>query len=381
MIELEVISTGNASLRTTVSFTIQRTFGIRAEVSQDCDGTPLGHITVSLCSSSGDNPEVNLRVRITNSMTSGESASQWEIVNPASLPENTDRNQAYGQWTYLILDENGSSVPVVSLGPGDFTEVFVRVTLTNQVVVGNHTVYLRIQEESAETDPRYFDLPMVFEVDADEPNLEIVQVSQNRKLAPGEIYDFQLKVRNKGNSPLIILLDAEVDQPGWTVDIGGPTGSRLIELDPFEEVTFILEVSVPASANNGERVSVLVTAEPHDTEQSWSEEFTAKTTVTMVVGINSIIQLLINEITHPRASTIIITVVSILLIFGGIQSRMNRRKWAAHIAYLEALNVGSESEEEDGEDEDEGEGIPSPVTQEEAPQRMVYEDDDIELVE
>lgn len=381
MIELEVISTGNASLRTTVSFTIQRTFGIRAEVSQDCDGTPLGHITVSLCSSSGDNPEVNLRVRITNSMTSGESASQWEIVNPASLPENTDRNQAYGQWTYMILDENGSSVPVVSLGPGDFTEVFVRVTLTNQVVVGNHTVYLRIQEESAETDPRYFDLPMVFEVDADEPNLEIVQVSQNRKLAPGEIYDFQLKVRNKGNSPLIILLDAEVDKPGWTVDIGGPTGSRLIELDPFEEVTFILEVSVPASANNGERVSVLVTAEPHDTEQSWSEEFTAKTTVTMVVGINSIIQLLINEITHPRASTILITVVSILLIFGGIQSRMNRRKWAAHIAYLEAHNVGSESEEEDGEDEDEGEGIPSPVTQEEAPQRMVYEDEDIELVE
>jgi hypothetical protein len=126
---------------------------------------------------------------------------------------------------------------------------------------------------------------------------------------------------------------------------------------------------------------VLITAEPHDTEQSWSEEFTAKTTVTMVVGINSIIQLLINEITHPRASTIIITVVSILLIFGGIQSRMNRRKWAAHIAYLEALNVDSESEEEDGEDEDEGEGIPSPVTQEEAPQRMVYEDDDIELVE
>ena len=50
MIEVEVVSSGNASLRTTVEFTIQRTFGIRAEVSQDCDGTPLGHIQVSLLS-------------------------------------------------------------------------------------------------------------------------------------------------------------------------------------------------------------------------------------------------------------------------------------------------------------------------------------------
>ena len=376
MLELEVISTGNASLRTTVEFTIQRTFGIRAEVSQDCDGTPLGHIQVSLCSSLSD-PEVNLRARITNSMTSGASASQWRIINPASLAENTDRNAAYGQWNYRILDENGSALPTVSLGPGDYTEIFVVVTLTNQVVVGNHTVYLRIIEETSDSNPRYFDLPMVFEVDADEPDLEIVQVTSNRKLAPGEDYDFQLKVRNKGNSPLIVLLDAEaVGATGWTVDIGGPTGSRLIELDAFEEVTFHLEVSVPASANNGDQVVVTVTAEPHDTDQSWPEDFTAEEMVTLVVGIDAIFDRLLNEITNPRASTLIVMVVAILLVFGGIQSRMNRRKWAAHLALLEAMK----DEEEDDEDGDEDEDIPAPVTEEEEPDEMVYDDDDIELI-
>ncbi len=376
MIELEVISTGNASLRTTVEFTVQRTFGIRAEVSQDCDGTPLGHIQVSLCSSQSE-PEVNLRARITNSMTSGESATQWQIINPASLPENTDRNQAYGQWTYRVLDENGSAVPMVSLGPGDFTEIFVVVTLTNQVVVGNHTVYLRILEETADSDPRYFDLPMIFEVDADEPDLEIVQVTSNRKLAPGEVYDFQLKVRNKGNSPMIVLLDAEASSAsGWNVDIGGPTGSRLIELDAFEEVTFILEVSVPSSANNGDQVIVTVTAEPHHTEQSWPDEFTAEEKVTMVVGIDGIFDRLLNEITNPRASTLIVIVVAILLVFGGIQSRMNRRKWAAHLALLEAMN----GEGKHDEDEDEDEDLPEPVTEEEEPDEMIYDDDDIELV-
>jgi len=376
MLELEVISTGNASLRTTVEFTIQRTFGIRAEVSQDCDGTPLGHIQVSLCSSLSD-PEVNLRARITNSMTSGASASQWRIINPASLADNTDRNAAYGQWNYRILDENGSALPTVSLGPGDYTEIFVVVTLTNQVVVGNHTVYLRIIEETSDSNPRYFDLPMVFEVDADEPDLEIVQVTSNRKLAPGEDYDFQLKVRNKGNSPLIVLLDAEaVGATGWTVDIGGPTGSRLIELDAFEEVTFHLEVSVPASANNGDQVVVTVTAEPHDTDQSWPEDFTAEEKVTLVVGIDAIFDRLLNEITNPRASTLIVMVVAILLVFGGIQSRMNRRKWAAHIALLEAMN----DEDEENEEEDMGEDIPAPVTEEEEPDEMVYDDDDIELI-
>ncbi len=375
MIELEVISSGNASLRTTVAFTIQRTFGIRAEVSQDCDGTPLGHIQVSLCSSAED-PEVNLRVRITNSMTTGESATQWQIINPVNLADNTDRNPAYGQWQYRILDENSSAVPIVSLGPGDYTEVFVKVTLTNQVVVGNHTVYLRIMEDTTDSDPRYFDLPMVFEVDADEPNLEIVQVTSNRKLAPGEVYDFQLKVKNKGNSPLIVLLDAEVDNAGWSVDIGGPTGSKLIELDPFEEVTFILEVTVPASANNGEEARVTVVAEPHDTEQSWPESYTAETTVVMVVGINSIVELLINEITHPRLSTLIITVVGILLIFGGIQSRLNRRKWAAHLAYLEALNGDAEADEENDDIDD----LPDPVVEDEVVDEMVYDDDDIELI-
>ena len=376
MVEVEVVSSGNASLRTTVEFTIQRTFGIRAEVSQDCDGTPLGHIQVSLCSSLSD-PEVNLRARITNSMTSGESATQWQIINPASLAENTDRLAAYGQWEYRILDQNGSAVPQVSLGPGDFTEIFVVVTLTDQVVVGNHTVYLRIKEDTSDSNPRYFDLPMVFEVDADEPDLTIVQVTSNRKLAPGGLYDFQFEVRNKGNSPLTIILDAEFEGAnGWNVDIEGPTGSRLIELGAFEEVTIILEVMVPSSANNGDTAKITIIAEPHDTEQSWPDEFTAEKNLNMVVGIDGIFDRLVNEVTNPRASTLIVMVVAILLLFAGIQSRMNRRKWAAHLALLEAMNEA----DNDNLDGDSEEDYHIPIVEEEEEEEMVYDDDDIELV-
>jgi len=375
-IEVEVISNGNSSLRTTVIFTIQRTFGIHAEVSQDCDGSPLGHIRVSLCSPGSSIAAVDLRVRITNSMTSGESASWWRIQNPAALEENTDRDPAYGQWQFMILDEDGDAVPRVSLGPGDFTEVFVTVILTSQVVAGNHTVYLRIIEDVDDDDPRYFDLPMVFEVEAGDPELQIVQVSPNYELLPGEAYSIQLKVKNNGNGPLTVLLDAEVDVSGWSVDIEGPSGSPLIELEAFEEATFNLEITVPDSANNGEQVPVQVTATPFDTEQSWPEEYTATTTVTLTVGISSLLDILINELTHPRLSTMVIGLVGILLLFAGIQSRMNRRRWTAHLAYLESLGGGDEDEEGEADDSD----LPAPVTSIEEEESDDYEDDEIELV-
>jgi hypothetical protein len=274
------------------------------------------------------------------------------------------------------LDEDGDAVPRVSLGPGDFTEVFVTVTLTSQVIAGNHTVYLRIIEDIDDDEPRYFDLPIVFEIKAGDPELQIVQVSPNYELLPGEAYSIQLKVKNNGNGPLTILLDAEVEVSGWSVDIEGPSGSPLIELEAFEEATFNLEVIVPASANNGQQVPIQITATPFDTEQSWPEEYTATTTVIMTVGISSLLDILVNEITHPRLSTLVIGLVSILLLFAGVQSRMNRRRWTAHLAYLESLGGGDEDEETEGEDSD----LPSPVTSIEEEDSDDYEDDEIELV-
>ena len=375
-IEIEVISEGNSSLRTTVAFTIQRTFGIHAEVSQDCDGTPLGHIRVTLCSPGSGNAVVDFRVRITNSMTGGESATWWRIQNPSSLQENLENDPAYGQWQFTITDDSGDSVPRISLGPGDFSEVFVTAILTNQVVAGNHTIYLRIIEDIDEDDARYFDLPIVFEIESGEPELQIVQVSPNYELLPGEAYTLQLKVKNNGNGPLTVLLDAEVEQSGWTVDIDGPSGSPLIELGAFEETTFNLEGSVPESANNGDQIPVIVTATPFDTEQSWPDEYTAEISVMMTVGISSLFEILVNEITHPRISTLIIALVGILLLFAGIQSRINRRRWTSHLAYLETLG-GSADDDSEVYEED---YIPAPVTVTEEEESDDYEDDEIELV-
>ena len=374
-IEIEVISGGNASTTTTVSFTIQRTYGIRGEVSQDCDGTPLGHMKVALCAPGQDRPVLDFRARLTNSETDLEAASWWLLQNPSTLKENTDRNSAYGQWDFRITNSDGEAVPRVSLGPGDFTEVFISATLTNQVEVGNHTVYLRIVEDIEEDEPRYFDLPMTFEIEADQPMLEIVQVSQNTKLAPGNDYSIQMKVKNEGNSPMTVLLEADVDESGWDVSIGGLSGSPLIEIEAFDEATFTVEVSVSSSANNGDSIPIMVTATPLDTEQSFSESLTAKFTLTAIVEIGSFVDIIVNEMAHPRPITLVLVLVSVLLLFAGIQSRLNRRRWAAQMSMLESLSEDEVHVEENPPE------IPAPVTaKEESSGADRYDDEDVELL-
>ena len=377
-IEIEVTSSGNSSLRSTILFTIQRTFGIRGEVTYDCDGSPLGQIDVDTCN------DVELRARIISSANSGDTALWWRIQNPATLQENLDISPIYGQWQFRIEDENNEAVPRVSLSPGGFVEVYVSVTLTTQVEQGNHTIYLRIIEDTEDSEPRYFDLPMTFEVDSDPPNLEIVQVTQDRKLLPGEDYSIQMKVKNEGNTEMTILLDAEVNEPGWSVDIEGPSGSTFIQLAAYEEVSFNLKVTVSSDANNGDKVPVSVSAMPLayvidgtlDTSQSWPEEYTAKKTVVMTVDLGNLIDIVVNELSHPRPLTLIILIVGILLIIAGIQSNMNRRRWASHMALIESMN-----QDDNDEDDDDMSDIPEPITSVEDPEDSNrYDDDDIELV-
>ena len=113
-----------------------------------------------------------------------------------------------------------------------------------------------------------------------------------------------------------------------------------------------------------------------DTSQSWPEEYTAKKTVVMTVDLGNLIDIVVNELSHPRPLTLIILIVGILLIIAGIQSNMNRRRWASHMALIESMN-----QDDNDEDDDDMSDIPEPITSVEDPEDSNrYDDDDIELV-
>ena len=202
-----------------------------------------------------------------------------------------------------------------------------------------------------------------------------MQESPNKKFAPGNDYSITMIVKNEGNSPMTVLLEADVDASGWGVSIGGLSGSPLIEIDQFDQATFTVEISVPTSANNGEEVPISITATPLDTEQSFADSVKAQFTLIAIVEIASISKIVVNEIVHPRPITMVLFAVSVLLLFAGIQSRLNRRRWAAQMRLIESL---SESEEEMQSTEPE---IPAPVVVEEQPRQVDrYDEDDVELI-
>ena len=107
LIHLEVTSEGNSTKKSTVQFTIQRTFGIQATPIFDCDGAPLGTVNKTACVQNG----MSMRLMVTNSLQEGSTSTPWRLIDPAELQRNLDVDEMYSQWVFRITDDSGDSVP------------------------------------------------------------------------------------------------------------------------------------------------------------------------------------------------------------------------------------------------------------------------------
>jgi archaellin len=385
LIELEVLSIGNSTQRAVVAFTIQRTFGIQAEVVFDCDGTvPIGHIIAEDCLSTSDH--LSLNIEVTNSLSSGDQVTDWLVKNPALLERNIDdvvypeANPVYGLWVFSIKNMNGDSAPMVQLAPGDSITLDMEIYLTQQVVEGNHTIYLRIIEDiQDENEARYFDLPITIEVAKLSPDLSIHQVSQLPPLRPGEDRSIQMKVRNNGNSEFIVLLSSNLrscPEPGeaaideWCADVDSATGSEVISIQAFSEATFTLHVQAPNSALNGEEKVVIITAKPISEYESFPDSATAQKPVTVQVEVGNVLAVIWQEITHPfqRWTTVMLMAGMIVLIVAWVMGRKNR------VTYID------EWVEDELEIDEKELDIPDPISDDEDDGDS-YDDDEIELVD
>ena len=369
-IDLEIISIGNATQKAEVSFTIQRTFGVQAEVVYDCDSTPFGHVVADVCEMTSDS--LAYQVEITNSLGTGDQVTEWRIVNPAMLERNINEdlyeeaNAAYELWQYSITDADGDSVVIASLAPDDSITVDLDITLTKQVVQGNHTIYLRVIENiEDESVARYFDLPLTIEVGKDDPDLAILQISSNVPMQPETTWEVQMKVRNDGNSEVTVILDADTSGD-WKVEIQTETGSNALALPAFSEETFSVLITAPASANNGDEIPIELSATPFSVEASYPDSVTAEKTLVVQVALSDPVSIILNEITNPRPLSIVVLVGAVVLFAAWISGRRNR------VEYVDEWV--EEDEEEDEEDLD----LPAAV---EADDDGDYDEDDIELID
>ena len=298
--DITVISEGNASLRSNISFTAHRTFGIFAQVTSDDFGLPLGHI--GPFSSSRSQPLV-IVVDITNSMEEGSEQSTWQILNPADLKSNTDNNPAIGTWDFQITETSGSTVVnTVALGPGDIESIKLTVTPGNELEAGNHTVYLRITEVGDSDEPKYFDLPIEFEIEEDMPDdLQIIQISPDLPMQAGDKRQMEFKVVNGNNVDLELLLD--IDGPdGWDVDI---ESIPFIGVEAFDDKTFTVLITAPSDGvRDGDVEQIVITAEPLSKTNPYGPDYVKTKKVQIKIDCVGGIECLTQELTSPRQSTL-----------------------------------------------------------------------------
>jgi hypothetical protein len=256
------------------------------------------------------------------------------------------------------------------LAPSDTALVNLDVTLTSQVIEGNHTIYLRIREDISDVSvARYFDLPISIEIGQDDPTIEIKLYSQIPVFQPGMEEEITMIVKNEGNSDVMVLLDADVggNLAGWSADAyNSSTGAQLISVKAFTQEFFTVKIRAGEDALNNDEVEIIVSATPLSEDESYPAEYTAEMDVTVRVKLGNTFAVIVKELQNPRPSTIAIGLGIVILLVAAVTGRKNR------IEYIDVW-VDDEDEEDDAEME-----LPDLVSAEDDD---AYDDDDIELVD
>jgi len=391
-ISLEVTSASDLTLRATISFTVQRTFGIHSTVIYDCDAAPLGFVDseISTCANPQFNDET-YRLKITSStLESDTQISTFQLKNPSLLDklittpngELVSQKDYYGTWDFKIYDINSSLTSNIKLSSGDSAEIKLLVTPSMGMLSGNHTIYFRVVEE-VEADSgitaKYFDLPLTIFVGEDLPQIEITQTSANELIGINSFEEIEMRVYNVANVETLVLLKLESSiGENWKVSLESEDGGELLTVLPFSEKNFTIRIDSPSCMRHNEVYDFEITAKPLDMNEAFGDEFTTTKNVRIQTNVESIPCRIQSELFSEPDPVTIGVLGSIVLMFVvwfsrrglGIGTDLVTESIGDEESYLESdsLEVNGELDEEELEMDE----VPEPVVYEEV--ELVDED-------
>jgi hypothetical protein len=365
LVKMKISSAGEADLETEIGFTVHRTFGVLVEVIADSDSGILAHVGPV---APGGSMWFNLR--ISDSSAIGGSETTWRIIKPDALSRNTDTNPNYANWDYSISNDTLSDIVVVTTWTNKYVDLKLDIGLLSEVEAGNHTIYTRIVEEGVDAESaRYFDLPVVIEVQKDvrAGRLEVTQKGKETRFSPDETKNIEFKIDNQNNVPLeiVITLDEPSNWEGVIRASSDQTGGPFIilNLPAYSTRDFSVEITSPSQLKNSGKVSFTLTMTPMDENSPYDGNYTQIKEVVFLTECSGI-SCMFNEIIDPEPSTLAIIMVIILL---GLYSFYNKAKLSGEIKEYEF--------DEDFEVETTEDAL------EEEMQIEVEEDDDLELLD
>ncbi|CAI8257232.1 MAG: Uncharacterised protein [Methanobacteriota archaeon] len=390
-ITLEVTSANDLTLRATISFTVQRTFGVHSTVIYDCDASPLGYVNAEL--STCENPEFNdetFRLKVTS--TASESDTQittFQLKNPSLLDkiiltpdgELVSQKDYYGTWDFEIYDSNSSLASNVKLSSGDSTEIKLLITPSMGMLSGDHTIYLRIIEEveaDSGIEPKYFDMPLTVFIGEDEPQIEITQTSANELIGINSFEEIEMRVYNVANVEALVLLKLESTIGGdWKVEIESEDGGELLTVAPFSEKNFTIRIDSPPCMRHNEVYDFEITAKPLDLNEAYGSEYTTVKTVRIQTNVDNIPCRIQSELfSEPDPITLgVLGSVVLMAVFWFSRRGANGQEldmWDVEESFDESSDIQSSISEEIETNEETIEDIPEPIHYEEV--ELVEED-------
>ena len=371
LFKLSVVSKEDSELRTDVSFTVHRTFGILVEVLSDSDGigedNPLGQVGPVR----GD-ATVFYNLRITDSSNEGSGVTTWKIVNPRDVEQNGENNPKYTAWDYVISNGGNNNLVAVNLAPDEYSDMKLEITLRGQVEAGVHTIYTRIIEEGVDLEEaRYFDLPVkvLIQEEVVPGRIEITDKTERSRFTPDEEKVLEYRISNQNNIPLDVVI--RLDQPdGWTGAIRA-TSSQLgsdfliLNLPAYSSKDFRVTMLSPANLKDSEEVEFQFKVTPMDNETPYGEDYLQKFSFTYMTECSGA-SCLFRELINPEPQTIVFYVV-----LGALVLYAARRGGRHGGEFYDEPD--KESVKVDALFEDDGDDLPPPVIQQ--------DDDDLELLE
>ena len=367
LVSLQITSAGESDLRTDVSFTVHRTFGILAEVISDSDAGELGRVE-----SVDPGDTVSYSVRVTDS-TDTVGQTTWKLINPKDLERNKDSDIGYTNWDYSITDSSQNDVIVVSLESGSYADVELEIELPSNVEAGNHTVYLQIREEGVESsEERYFDLPVTVEVSEEvQPgNLPITQKSEFTRFSSEEKKSIEFRISNDNNVQLDVFIELE-EPEGWEGEISASStqvggGFLFLTLPAYSSKDFFVELTAPSNLKDGSEVDFTLKVTPMDDEVPYAEEFNQISKFTFKTECRGV-SCLLNEIYQPEPQTIALFAGLLAILFLAVY---RRGRYNSSNYLIEEVPQELEMESDEGLD------IPEPVSED-----SLEDDDDLELLD
>jgi hypothetical protein len=269
LVSVRCSSVGDSDKNSLVAFTVHRTFGILAEVISDSDGPDIG-----IVGPVNPGSTVSFDVRITDSTDVGSGQNTWRVKSPGSLQKNIDNDPAYGTWEYSITDDNGTDVVALRMSSGETSDIEVEIEMRDSVEAGNHTIYLRIEEENIDDEPRYFDLPLIINVDevVKAGNILVERATELVPFLAGAEQQVEFRVENTNNVILDVIISISDLPTGWDASMStsgnqGVVGNVvLLEIPAFSTSEFTMNLRASEDLVGGEDAIVTLQVQPMDSE-------------------------------------------------------------------------------------------------------------------